>query len=324
MGRIALPMDNRIKRIEQHKSLIKAFDDPCSGLIYHYTSAEGLRGIIENSEIWLTNVAFVNDRTECRALQEERNLFIDSDFANKYVRDKWHSFIRNPYNDKDTYIASFSRGKESLEQWRAYGNFRIGFVANELITRRFNLYQCVYRKEEIKKWILKKGKVKEWEGDSLDDQYKRGATFQLIYAASRKFKNYHFSKEKEVRITVVSHHTWEPYSNSPSMFANDPPIYYRDHPTYKIPVPYVKLFITDTKEQEDRQHHTAKETSRQMKEKKRNQERNMTRYLLPIREVLIGPMIHQEEAKFACKILLKDKGYENVKVNVSGIPYRGS
>ena len=50
----------------------------------------------------------------------------------------------------------------------------------------------------------------------------------------------------------------------------------------------------------------------------------MTRYLLPIREVLIGPMIHQEEAKFACKILLKDKGYENVKVNVSGIPYRGS
>jgi len=315
-------MDNRIKCIEHYKSLIKAFADPCRGPIYHYTSAEGLRGIIENSEIWLTNVAFVNDRTECRALKEERNLFIDSEFVNKYVRDTWNSFICNPYNDKDTYIASFSRGKESLEQWRAYGDFRIGFGANKLFTHSFNLYQCVYNRKEIKNWILKKSNVKEWNGDSLNDQFKRGAAFQLIYAASRKFKNYHFNKEKEVRAIAVSHHTWEPYPNSPSMFANDPPIYYRDHSTYKIPVPYVKLFITDNEEQKERQHDTTKETSRQMKERKLNQERSMTRYLLPILEVLIGPMIHREDAKVACEILLKDKGYKNVKVNVSDIPLR--
>ena len=323
MGKIALSMCNRIKRIEQYKSLIKAFADPCDGVIYHYTSAEGFRGIIENSEIWLSNVRFVNDTTECRALQEETDLFDDSDLTNKYVRDRWRRFIRNPDNDCDTYIASFSTGQESLEQWRAYGNFRICFEANKLIRPGSNLYQCVYSNEEIKKWILEKEKVKEWKGDILDDQYKGGAAFNLIYAASKKYKNVYFEKEREVRLIAVSHHTWEPFANSFSMFEDDLPIHYRDHPTYKIPVPYVKFFVTETEEQEDEQDKMVKETARQMKERKFNEEKNKRRDLLPITEILIGPMLHKKEAETACKILLRDKGYESVKVNISNIPYRG-
>lgn len=312
-----------MKRIEQYKRLVKAFADPCNSIIYHYTSAEGLKGIIENSDIWLTNATFVNDTTECRALQMEKSLFDGIDFSNKYVADKWRRFIQYP-DDNNTYIASFSRGKESLEQWRAYGNFRIGFKAKDLVKRRFNLYECVYHKEQIKKWILKKSEVKEWEGDSLNDGSRKGAAFNLIYAASKKYKNKHFKEEREVRLVVISNHTWRPfYSNSPSMFENDPPIHYRTHPIYKIPVPYVKFFIGDEKESENEQKEEVKETSRQMKERKINEEKNKRRNLLPITEVLIGPMLHQKEAEIACKILLKDKGYENVKVNVSSMPYRG-
>ena len=125
-------MNERQKRIDQLKSLMSAFADPIDEVIYHYTSAEGLRGIIENSEIWLTNVSFVNDMTECKALQEEKDLFDDNDFTNKLVRDCWKDFIDYSHNDYDTYIASFSRGDESLDQWRGYGNFRIGFEANNL------------------------------------------------------------------------------------------------------------------------------------------------------------------------------------------------
>ena len=172
MGRIPLSMDERARSIRQYESLIKALADPCEGMIYHYTSNEGLRGIIENSAIWLTNVAFVNDTTECRALQEEKNLFNDNGFTNEYVKNRWKKFIRNPDTDYDTYIASFSSGKKSLDQWRAYGNFRIGFEANKLIKRHFNIYKCVYSKDEIKNWILEKEKVKEWAGDSLNDEYK--------------------------------------------------------------------------------------------------------------------------------------------------------
>lgn len=316
-------MDERQNRINQFISLMSAFADPVDEVIYHYTSAEGLRGIIENSEIWLTNVAFTNDTTECKALQEEKDLFIDSDFTNNLVRDSWRDFVHNSGNDYDTYITSFSRGEESLEQWRGYGNFRIGFEANKLISPCSNLYLCVYNKKDIKKWILEKEKAKEWEGDSLDDDYKRGAAFNLIYAASRKHKNVHFEKEREVRLIAVSHHTWEPYPNSPSMYKKDPPIHYRDHPVYKMPIPYVKFIIDDGEPQDNTQLIILSETSKQMKERKLDEEKTKKKGLLPITEILIGPMLHQKEAEIACKILLKDKGYENVKVNISKIPYRG-
>lgn len=315
-------MDKREKGIEQLKSLIKAFADPCAGIIYHYTSAEGLRGIVESNEIWLTNTEFVNDTTECRALQEETSLFVDDDFSNEYVIDQWRYFIRRPDMDNNTYIASFSRGKESLEQWRAYGNFRIGFEAEKLVKRRLNLYECVYYREEIKKWILNKEMVKEWEGDCLDDQAKRMAAHSLLFGASKKYKNEHYQKEKEVRLIGVSHHTWS-YPNSPSMYEDDPPIHFRDHPTYKIPVPYVKFFVEGQEEQENKQEERTRETARQMKERKLNEEKNKRRELLPIKEILIGPMLRQEEARIACEILLGEKGYENVEVNASNIPYRG-
>jgi hypothetical protein len=34
-------------------------------------------------------------------------------------------------------------------------------------------------------------------------------------------------------------------------------------------------------------------------------------------------MLHQNEAKIACEILLKDKGYKKTQINTSNIPYRG-
>ncbi len=312
-------MNERSNRLNQFNSLIEAIADPVDEVIYHYTSAEGLRGIIENSEIWLTNVTFVNDKTECKALQEEKNLFNDNDFTNSFVRDRWNRFVRNPDDDYDTYIVSFSQSSESLEQWRAYGNFRIGFDASKLISPRSNLYHCVYSKNEIKDWILKKEKLKEWQGNSLNDEYKRGAASYLIYAASKKYKNHHFKNEREVRLISVSHHTWEPYPNSPSMFKDDPPIHYRDHPVYKTPVPYVKFIIDD----DEAQPIIDSETAIEMKQRKFKEEKSRKRGLLPIVDILIGPMLHQEEAMIACKILLKDKGYANVKVNVSDIPYRG-
>ena len=312
-------MAERAKLIVQYDRLLKKFADPCRNTIYHYTSAEGLKGIIENSEIWLTNVAFVNDITECKALQMEKDLFNDGELTNEYIKEEWDKFIQGSDINYDTYIASFSSGEESLDQWRAYGNFRIGFEANKLIKRRFNMYKCVYSKSEIKNWIFKKEKVKEWASDSLDDEYKRGAALNLIYAASKKYKNKHFKNEKEFRLIVVSHHTWEPFPNSPSMYKDDPPIHYRDHSAYKMPVPYVKFFIDDDKNKNTAQF----ETSNEMKGRKLKEEKTKKRGLLPITDILIGPMFHQEEARIACKILLKDKGYENVKVNISDIPYRG-
>lgn len=316
---------SQVKEFETAQNLIKAFADPCDDIIYHYTSAEGLMGIIENNEIWLTNTAFVNDTSECKALKQD---FKDQEilnFTNNDVKDMWKKLVCDPYyvfTDEDTYIASFSNDRESLAQWRAYGYFRIGFKTKTLKNRNFNLYQCVYSEDEIKRWILEKEQVEEWQGVCKND-YKSLAAFNLIYAASRKYKNKHFQDEQEVRLMAVSHHSWEPYANSTAMYRNDPPIHYRIHPAYKMPVPYVKFFIEDNEDQKRTSLAESQETSVQIKARKLREEKNKGRLLLPITEILIGPMTHQDKAKTACKILLKDRGYENVEIKKSDIPYRG-
>lgn len=310
-------MNEKEQLKHQFLSLISAFSDPVDGVIYHYTSAEGLRGIIENSEIWLTNTAFVNDTTECRALQEEVSLFTDDNFINENVRDCWKHCLRSSDNSYNNYIASFSKTRASLDQYRAYGNFCLGFDANNLVSPNSNLYQCVYKKEEIKEWILEKEKVKEWEGKNLSNELKQGAAFSLISAASRKYKNDSFSNEEEIRLISVSNHTWGNFPYNSTMFSDEPPIHYRNHLTYKMPIPYVKYFIGSNKEI------IWNETYRESKERKLNYEKNTKRNLLPITEILIGPMLHQKEAEIACKILLRDMGYKDVKVDALDIPYRG-
>jgi len=49
--------------------LMQAFSEQYSGTVYHYTSAEGVAGIISNHGIWMSNTAFMNDTTELRTLQ---------------------------------------------------------------------------------------------------------------------------------------------------------------------------------------------------------------------------------------------------------------
>jgi hypothetical protein len=45
-------------------SFMEDGQDAGSDLVYHYTTAEGLKGIIENRCIWATNVNFLNDISE--------------------------------------------------------------------------------------------------------------------------------------------------------------------------------------------------------------------------------------------------------------------
>ena len=317
-------MSNHEQKIEQYKRLIKTFTDPLEDdLIYHYTSEEGLRGILTNHEIWLTNTAFVNDTTECKALKSKKDLFDEEDFSNPDVKKAWFDY----FNDKDDnalYTVSFSRTKDFLGQWRAYGSYSIGFETNKLAKSNFNLYECVYDKKEIKKWILAKEKADDWGGKYLNEQAKRMAAHSLIYVASMKYKNVNYKTEREVRLIAVSNHSWGMYSNSPEMFERQSPIHFRGHSVYKAPLAYVKFFFSNDELEEDKLSTTRQEkTEEQLKRKKLEWEANQTRELLPIREIRIGPMVHQKEAELACEILLSEKGYKDCKVISSDIPYRG-
>jgi len=336
-----VPMNDREQHLKQVDELIKTFADPCEEITYHYTTVESFQGIIESSEIWLTNTEFVNDITECNALRQQRDLFEKDELPfNRYIKEWWERFFKDKNQRNNYYIASFSKKHDSLEQWRAYGNICIGFDAQRLKKNGFYLHQCVYSKEEIKKWILEKAKAKEWMLDEPDrtrkfiaedgvptTSYEDGrdvAAFSLIFNASIKLKHHCYRNEREVRLLAVSHHDWGMYTNSPSMYEKEPPIYFRTHPALKVPVPYVRFFIPYQLEKEcDSSENYRSKTELQIKEEKREKEKKQKRALLPIQEIWIGPTPHKEETRVSCGILLHEKGYKDVKINVSTIPYRG-
>ena len=332
--------DDHEQHLKRIGDLIKSFADPCDETIYHYTSASGFQGIVESGEIWLTNTDFVNDTTECKALLKEINLFGKGELSfNRYVEKDWQRFLGN--NDKDGssyYIASFSKEPDSLEQWRAYGNICIGFDTEQLKKNGFYLYKCVYDKSEIKKWMLDKAKAVEWmldepdrrshyiaEGRSVNysDDKRPAAALSLIFRASIKLKHPCYINEDEVRLLANSSHHWEE-PNYPFLYDKDPPIHFRLHPAFKVPVPYVKYFTSTQPEGEcDSSEKYKGKTEHQIKEEKRKKEKKQKRALLPIEEIWVGPTPHKEETRLACEILLQEKAYKDVPVNISKLPYRG-
>jgi len=144
----------------------------------------------------------------------------------------------------------------------------------------------------------------------------------LIFNASIKLKHGCYHNEKEVRLFAISTRKWE-FPKSPGLYEKNPPIHFRSHQAYQLPVPYVKFFIPSQIEECNSAENYEGKTECQIKEEKREKEKSQKRALLPIKELWIGPTPHKEETKLACEILLREKGYKDVQIKVSEIPYRG-
>jgi hypothetical protein len=317
--------------LERLRNLKREFEDPVPETIYHYTSPEGFPGIVDSGELWLTNAAFVNDTMECRAFWDHaKSLLGDKRLANKHVKETLKSRMGDPGScaaNDNYYVASFSKEVNLLSQYRAYGSVCIAFDPRRMIRTPFTLYDCVYGEKELAKWIRQKSMLPGWK--SLDNGDWRYAVVDLLFAAQVKCKDANYQAEREVRVVTVSHHSWDPlYAKTwPSVgsfvYGDDPPIYFRDHPVRKM-LPYVKFFISAEQVKDASQALMKNETAPEMKRRKLRAEKDAERGLLPIAEVWIGPMGDQEQFKLACEIMLRDKGYENVRVIASKIPYRGT
>ncbi|MGQ0710161.1 MAG: DUF2971 domain-containing protein [Rhodoferax sp.] len=111
-------------------------------LLFHYTSANGLRGILESSRLWATNYRFLNDASEVaygvslfEALIQERLAgatdVVLSEFLSRTLR------TANAFDGMfDCYIACFCERDDLLNQWRTYagsgGGFALGLKTQEV------------------------------------------------------------------------------------------------------------------------------------------------------------------------------------------------
>ncbi len=128
---------------------------PIPNVFYHYTSAEGLLGILTSKSLWMTELRYMNDMSELQYARDKISSRIRVYIENPSINDIQKEFLKRIVSAFDlfssgnaVFSASFCESGNLLSQWRAYrgigGGYAIGF--DFLHTIRFLNKQCILRK----------------------------------------------------------------------------------------------------------------------------------------------------------------------------------
>jgi len=191
-------------------------------LLFHYTSPDGLIGILKNKEIWATNAIFQNDEKEQKyaaeiakdACYNIKNTSLREDEEAKKLVDELKKKAGSAA--PRIYIASFSEEENLLSQWRAYcpnGGYSIGFPSNQLhkmaIAQKFYLSKCIYDRNEQNKIVyeiiysfINEFKNRKKNGMNENENYEKTAWefSQYLSQFGTVIKHPQFSEEAEWRI----------------------------------------------------------------------------------------------------------------------------
>ncbi|WP_155854567.1 hypothetical protein [Paenarthrobacter nicotinovorans] len=103
---------------------------PWDGLVWHYTSPEGLAGILQNNVLWATSAAFLNDTHEftsgARHLRRQLRKLTGNDPATNREIDT--RLAEQEIDPSKAFILSASRDGDSLTLWRNYGKHAVGYA----------------------------------------------------------------------------------------------------------------------------------------------------------------------------------------------------
>ena len=117
-------------------------------ILYHYTTADGLLGILNSKSIWATHVSYVNDRQEFVYLLDILRAVMRDEEYPELV--KFYEIVEAVHNDlikANFTVTSFSEAPDLLSQWRAYSSSSLGYCIGfntESMMQRQKFYQCVY------------------------------------------------------------------------------------------------------------------------------------------------------------------------------------
>lgn len=93
----------------------------------HYTNLQGLIGIVENNELWLSDHRFVNDELEYE-YGKQLAVSVISEMANSEGDSEFSGFLQRLLESIQkpsswgVYIGSMSFSPDKLDQWKGYGN----------------------------------------------------------------------------------------------------------------------------------------------------------------------------------------------------------
>jgi hypothetical protein len=253
----------------------------------HYTSLDGFRSIIEHSELWASNISFLNDRQEMSFGLDVARDFIEN-ISNKPENKKYKGRLKFVPSATlpDVYACCFCKEPDMLSQWRGYGSatqsVSIQFDANGLreISEflKHRIVEIVYGRQNsfsfLQNTLGKKPDLYFEFFEELMGSDPNEAISDIIYQLAPVFKNEHFREEREWRIV--------------SGVSNNHEVRHRVRDN--VIIPYIRLHATDG---------------------------------LPIVKVTIGPGKDTDLTIRSVESFLKShKKYQDVVVTKSEIPFR--
>jgi hypothetical protein len=193
--------------------------------LFHYTSPEGLLGIVQSGNIWMSDSSCMNDEKEIGFFRDAVQIETDRLLNSATVRgmDVEVEILKAIHGVVDAqvgsvYIASFSENQDQLSQWRAYGGISGGYALGLRSTSLKGvsdgagafLAKCTYDERLARRAAqeLLLSFISEYaEGISLvvDSQSIAYEFSRTMHVVAPIFKHPSFAEEAEWRIFLYSH-----------------------------------------------------------------------------------------------------------------------
>lgn len=279
-------------------------------LLYHYTTAQGLLGILRSNALWATDLNYMND-------------FSELNYAWKLIDTEWTKIagsnskltppdLENPFRDtilrftefikpSGAFAVCFCENEDQLSQWRAYAEkgtgYSLGFNKNRLRQGPLGINglkeidydpdtQMKTIKSVLETYIRENQKLIQ-ASDHPTQQSKMmnvlGEVFRSLYPNFFFYKDPVFKEEKEWRHIDIR-----------DLKDEVPDLNFRE--MKGTVVPYIETRFSP------------------MEPGKKNR--------LPLVEIIQGPLVDPSLGERSLGLLLKKYGYDDVQVRRSKVPIR--
>lgn len=266
--------------------------------LYHYTTQDGLLGIVQNRDIWATHHQCLNDRQEYLHAKElvreeiQRRLTTAKPGSESFLKVMLSALEPPGHEDVNLYVASFSEQWDSLSQWRAYGaatsGFALGFQCDHLVLPDgFMFVRCIYDPDQQQKVVeaIVSEVLERSRKATLLDTTSAHLRF-ILHTLALTLKHPKFKEEEEWRII------------SPVLMDFAPAFPLIEET--KLAFRHGKSVLTPYR-------------SIPLKDDKNN---------FPLNEVVVGPNPSPQQAHRSVQSLLNSESLNAVAVRDSDIPYR--
>jgi hypothetical protein len=271
----------------------------------HYTDLNGLMGILETNEFWLSDHRFLNDPSE-HSYGEELAIRVISEYMQQEDDAEFSTLLKEVMMEiADAspvfYVSSFSKAHDRLDQWKGYGRTSEGVclvLKNDVALGRegvltqlpaiepmqviYNNAEQIHRLRTVISIFRDEFINHPCDVSRTFSLWKRDLSFLIAYQLIR-FKHQEYSSEEEIRLVVSS----------------KSPILAEKKTKHRVSngrlIPYI----------------TTKNQSLSIEVK------------LPISDVIVGPLATQDSVIRSIEVFLQNMGYENVSVRGSSVPFRG-